>query len=352
MSVVRRVAGGLAAVLVSGVLANTPASAASVSRAALWGPSAASYGTQVTLTGYLHSSSGASLRGATVRIERSPRLSGAWSIFATRTVGTGNFSVAVTQTRGYDYRVRFFGSSSYSSSVSSVVYPAVLRKVSLDSIRTTSWETGSLRATGRVFPAPPAGYPVFLQRRMPSGAWKSIGLGRTAGGSSVSVSARAAGSVLTYRLYAPFYGGSNPYGAGVSKSVRHQHFVWRGVFRKAVLARGGTGSPHFTVIPAADAPYRSEADLDANRGGQVWADLNTSGCTKIQAYFANLTDGSVRVSLLRGSSTVAAHTMAADSEVDLNRPITGIARLRMQARDLTSATGPALSTDTRTLCNN
>lgn len=218
--------------------------------------------------------------------------------------------------------------------------------VSFDSIRTTSWETGALRAGGRVSPALPAGSRVYLQRLMPTGTWKNIGLTRTTSRTtSVSVTAHAAGSVLTYRLYVPSSG-------KVSKSIRHQHFVWRGVFRKALLAKGGTGNPHFTVVPAADAPYRSEADLDANRGGDVWADLNTSGCTMIQAYFANLTDGSVRVSLLRGASTVAGYTMRSDSEVDLNRTITGITRLRMQARDLTSRTGPALATDTRTLCNN
>lgn len=222
---------------------------------------------------------------------------------------------------------------------------AAAQVVSFDAIRTTSWETGSLRASGRVSPAPAAGSRVYLQRLMPSGTWKNIGLTRATGGTSVSVTARAAGSVLTYRLYVPSSG-------RVSKAIRHQHFVWRGVFRKALLGKGGTGSPHFTVVPPADAPYRSEADLDANRGGVVWGDLNTSGCTMIQAYFANLTDGSVHVSLLRNTTTVAARTMRTESEVDLNRVITGITRLRMQARDLTSRTGPALSTDTRTLCNN
>lgn len=227
---------------------------------------------------------------------------------------------------------------------------AASRTVAFDSIKTTSWETGTLRVTGRVSPAPPSGTRVYLQRWMPSThTWRNIGLGYTRGGSAVTVTSRAAGSVLTYRLYAP---ASGAYAAAYSRQVRHQHFVWRGVFHKALLAKGGSGNPHFDVIPASDAPNLSQADLQADRGGQVWGDLNTSGCTRIAAFFANLTDGSVRVSLLRNTTAVATTTMAQETETDLNRTITGVTRLRMLVRDLGSGYGPALSTDTRTLCNN
>lgn len=60
----------------------------------------------------------------------------------------------------------------------------------------------------------------------------------------------------------------------------------------------------------------------------------------------------MRVSLFHGTTAIATAAMTDSSETDLNRTITGITRLRMHVRDLTSAHGPAISTDTRTLCKN
>jgi hypothetical protein len=357
VGVVRRVAVAVLGVAlitgVTGVSGATAAPAKTATHAALWGPSSGTYGTTVTMGGYLRDASGAALSGATVQIQRSVRGRNEWRAFTTRTVGGGNFSVSVKQAAAYDYRVYYPGTSRYAASASKTFYPAVLRQVLLDSLKTTSWETGALRATGRVFPAPPSGYPVYLQRWVPSSrSWRSIGIARTTGGNSVSVSSRAAGSVLTYRLYAPFASSPVPYGAGVSRAVKFQNLVWRGVFRKPLLAKGGAGGPQFTVIPPGDSPYRSEAELAAGRTGNVWGDLNTSGCAKIEAFFGNITDGSVRVSLMRGSSTVGAATMAQETETDLNRNITRTPRLRMHVKDLTSAHGPQVATDTRVLCNN
>lgn len=356
MAVVRRVAVAVLVVsLITGVTGVSGATAASAAptNAALWGPSSGTYGATVTMSGYLKDETGAVLSGATAYIQRSVRSQNKWSTLTTRKVGSGNFSVSVKQSSAYDYRVYYPGSARHAAAVSKTYYPAVLRKVVLDSMKTLSWESGALRASGRVFPAPPAGYKVYLQRWVPSSrSWRNIGVSRTTGSSSVAVKSRAAGSVLTYRLYAPFAASPVPYGAGVSRQLRFQNLVWRGVFRKALLGRGGTAGPQFNVIPPGDAPYRSEAELLANRTGAVWGDLNTSGCAKIEAFFGNITDGSVRVSLMRGTATVGTATMPQESETDLNRAITQTPRLRMQVKDLSSSSGPQVSTDTRVLCNN
>ncbi len=321
--------------------------------AAIWGPSTGTYGSTVTLSGYLRDATGAALRGEKVYVQGSPRNRNTWANLTTRTVPAGNFTVAVKQTIGYDYRVWYTGSPTYDASASRAHYPAVLRRVSLDSIRTTSWETGTLRVTGRLAPTPASGSPVYLQRWVPSTrSWRNIGVTRTTGRSEVTVTSRAAGSVLQYRLYAPYAAKPGPYGAGVSRTVRFQNLVWRGVFAKPLLGRGGTGNPKFSVIPPGEAPFRSEADLIAGPRGTVWGDLNTSGCAKIEAFFGNVTDGSVRVSLLRGSAVVGTATMAQQTEVDLNRSIARTPRLRMQVVDVTSGHGPLVATDTRVLCNN
>lgn len=72
------------------------------------------------------------------------------------------------------------------------------------------------RATGRVFPAPPKGYAVYLQRYDASkGTWRNIALGRTNGGNSVTMSVTVLPSTLSYRLAAPLHP-STPYAVGTS----------------------------------------------------------------------------------------------------------------------------------------
>lgn len=345
--------GAIPGVIATAAPALAPAATKQATRAGLSGPRAATYGTTITLSGYLRDATGQPLRGATVAIQRSPRNRNQWRTFTTQTVGLGNFEVRITQSAAWEYRVHYAGSAKHAAATSQPVYPAVLRKVILDSLRTTSWETGTLRATGRVFPAPAAGSPVYLQRWVPATkAWRTIGRATASSTGAVTITSRAAGSVLTYRLYAPFAAAPGPYGAGVSKALRFQNFVWRGVFHKPVLATGGTGNARFSVIPAADAPYRSEADLVADAGGTVWGELNTSGCAKIEAFFGNISDGAVQVTLQHGGRVLGETTMSAESERDLNLTIVRTPRLRVQVRDLGSAYGPVVATDIRVLCNN
>lgn len=316
---------------------------------ALWGPAAAPYGATVRLHGYLRDRTGATITGQTVVIQRSPRNAARWTTLTTRrlTAGQTSYAVDVRQTTAYDYRAAYGGSARYAPSASATVYPAVQWKALLDSVRTTSFTTGRLRATGRVYPA--VSSTVYLQRYVSgSRTWKTVGAGRSSGG-SVTVDARVGGSVLLYRLYVPT---KFPYAAGVSAARSHQHFVWRGVFKRPLLAKGGTVNPRFTVIPASEVPEQSEAELSAGRSGSVWGDLNTLGCLTIRAWLGNLTDGTVRVSLRRGKTVLGAVDMRQESEAVLVRSLGGSTRTTFSVQDRGSGHGPALSTDTHVLCNN
>ena len=37
--------------------------------------------------------------------------------------------------------------------------------------------------------------------------------------------------------------------AALSPMISFKHYVWRGIFKKGLLATGGQGQPQFTVIP-------------------------------------------------------------------------------------------------------
>jgi hypothetical protein len=322
-------------------------SATTATKAALWGPTAGSYGATVHISGYLRTSAGDTAGpGQKVRIQRSPRNQNRWTDLRTITTSSGDFGFDVTQNTAYDYRATFAGSTSYGPATSSAYYPAVLRKVILDSIKTTDYATGRLQATGRMFPG---GGKIYLQRWVAaSRTWRTIGTANPSS-TTVTVNATVGGSVLSYRLYAPT---AFPYGAGVSAARSHQQFVWRGVFKKPLLLRGGSMNPQFTVIPASEVPERSEAELLADKGGTVWGDLNTAGCTRIRAWFGNLTDGPVRTSLSSGSTVIGAVNQPQESETELVRALNGSTRTRLQVKDLGSQTGPYVATDTYVLCNN
>jgi len=226
---------------------------------------------------------------------------------------------------------------------------AAVRTVKLDSVRTVNQHTGALRATGRISPAPPDGTTVYLQAYLGASAgWRAIGAGES-DGSTVSIGARMPGSVLYYRLaVAP----AGPYAASASLKRWHQHFVWRGVFRKPTLARGGTTGWKFHVIPPNEVPAQSEAELLSGPRGVVWGDLNTSGCVQIRDWMANLTEGTVRISLKKGSTVLGAIDMRQETEAILIRDLAGATRTRLDVRDLGSTYGPTLSIDTYALCNN
>ncbi|MFC0628627.1 hypothetical protein [Kribbella deserti] len=341
-----------AAVLLCAVLALPGSASASVTApvstvVGLSGPTAASYGATVRVTGYLRTSpGGTAIAGQKVVVQRSARNQNKWSALRTITTGNGSFAFDVTQSTAYDYRAVYAGSTAYKPATGATYYPAVLRKVILDSIKTTDYASGRLQVSGRVYPAGPK---VQLQRWVAaSRTWKTIGT-FTGSGTAVKVDATVGGSVLTYRLYSPM---AFPYGAGSSKARSFQHFVWRGVFKKPLLARGGTANPEFNVLPASEVPALSEADLLADRTGTVWGDLNTRGCTKIKAWFGNLTDGTVRTSLLNGTTVIGAVNQPQESETELIRSLAGSTRTRLQVQDTNSGYGPSVATDTYVLCNN
>jgi hypothetical protein len=339
-----------AVILLVPLLVAVPSSPVSeATHSALWGPGAAPYGATVRLHGYLRDRTGATITGQTVLIQRSPRNAGRWTTLTTRRLSAGQatYAVDVRQTTAYDYRAHYPGSGRYAASTSRVAYPAVQWKVLFDSVRTVSHASGLLRATGRVYPA--AGTTVYLQRYVgTSRSWKSIAAGRSSGG-SVTIDARVGGSVLLYRLFVP---GRYPYAAGASAVRSHQHFVWRGVFKRPLLAKGGTMNPQFNIVPAGEVPEQSEAELLADRTGSVWGDLNTSGCLVIRAWLGNLTDGTVRVSLRRGGTVLGAIDMRQETEAVLERRLAGSTRTTFTVTDRGSVHGPTLSTDTHVLCNN
>lgn len=223
-----------------------------------------------------------------------------------------------------------------------------VRTVKITSLRTTDHTKGTLTVAGTLTPAPAAGSRVALQRWSSTAGWQEIGHGRTSG-TTVTVSSNQPGSIRTYRLA---IGPQAPYAAAASAPAGFHHYVWRGTFKKPLLASGGTARPRFVVEPVSEAPRRAEAELSADKGGVVWGDVNTAGCTWVKNWLGNITDGTVRVSLLNGSTVVGSVDQAQETETWLNRKITGITRLRLQVADLRSGYGPQVAVDSMLLCTN
>lgn len=252
-----------------------------VTAASLTGPAYGAYGSTVTLTGVLWRY-GTSYRigNSTVYLQRSPHGRATWSSVASgRTSGSGTFAFSVTQTGGYDYRALFRGSTTFAGALSNIRYPATTHKVILDSLSTTNSRTGTLRATGRVYPAVPKGQPVHLQYRLSNGSWRTAGSASGTGSATVSVNATAGGSALSWRLYAPM---RYPYGAGASAGRTLVHYVWRGAFGRpwnTYYHSNGT----IRVWSKADAPARNLASYQLNYQGAVYTNVNTAGCLRITA---------------------------------------------------------------------
>lgn len=223
---------------------------------------------------------------------------------------------------------------------------AATRTVKVTSIRTTDYTKGTLTVSGTLSPAPAAGSRVALQRWSSTAGWQEIGHGTPSGG-NVTISANQPGSVRTYRLA---IGPQTPYAAAASAPVGFYHYVWRGMFKKPVLATGGRGNPQFIVVP--ESPRRADAELLATKGGFVWGDVNTAGCTWVKNWLGNITDGTVRASLLNGSTVLGSVDQAQETETWLNRKITGVTRLRLQVADIRSGYGPQVAVDSMLLCTN
>jgi hypothetical protein len=223
------------------------------------------------------------------------------------------------------------------------------RTVKITSIRTTDATKGVLTVVGTITPAPAARTRVSLQRWSSSTRkWEEVGHGVTAG-SGITIPPTLPGSVKTYRLA---IGAQSPYAAATSPYVSFAHYVYRGIFKKPVLATGGKGHPQFNVIPPSEGPRRAEADLMADKAGVVWGDIDTTGCRWARTWLGNLTDGTVRVSLLSGAKVVGSVDMKQETEIWLNRNILGVKRLRLQVADVKSGYGPQVAVDALLLCTN
>ncbi|ADB35263.1 hypothetical protein Kfla_6260 [Kribbella flavida DSM 17836] len=225
---------------------------------------------------------------------------------------------------------------------------APVRTVKITSLRTTDYTKGTLTVSGTLTPAPAAGSRVALQRWDATKGWQEIGHG-TPSGTAVTISSNQPGSVRTYRLA---IGPQAPYAAAASAPAGYSHYVWRGIFKKPLLASGGTGHPAFTVVPPAESPRRAEAELLADKGGVVWGDVNSAGCSWVKNWLGNLTDGTVRTSLLNGATVLGSVDQPQESETWLNRQIPGVNRLRVQVADLRSGYGPQVALDAMLLCTN
>ena len=231
------------------------------------------------------------------------------------------------------------------SSVASAAAAAV-RTVKITSLRTTDYTKGTLTVAGTLSPAPAAGSRVALQRWSSTAGWQEIGHGTPSGG-NITISSNQPGSIRTYRLA---IGPQSPYAAAASAPAGYSHSVWRGIFKKPVLLTGGKGNPQFNVVPQAEGPRRAEAELMADKGGLVWGDINTAGCSWVKNWLGNITDGTVRTSLLNGATLLGSVDQAQETETWLNRKILGVNRLRLQVADIRSGYGPQVAVDSMLLC--
>jgi hypothetical protein len=323
------------------------------SAVSLTAPSAAAYGTQITLSGVLwRYQTSTKIAGAKVTLQRATKGKTNWTaVSSINTATDGSYKFTVTQGLAYDYRTAYAGRATYTSAVSPVRYPVVMQKLFLDSIKPVSYETGVLRASGRLYPA--TGGRVYLQRYNPSTkAWASIG-SKVASGNYVSVDAKVGASTGQYRLYVPM---TYPYGAGLSAAKSFTHYVWRGVFKKPVIATGGTGEPVFEVI--ADDPEKAVAFALADTSGSAWADVNTSGCTRMVLQLANFSSESMGAKISKDSTTLTSTTVAratsdyAPGEATLYAVTGGAAKLRLELTDNGGADFLQGALRSRVLCAN
>jgi hypothetical protein len=234
-------------------------------------------------------------------------------------------------------------------STASAVVTTPTRTAKISSIRTTDATKGVITVIGTLSPAPKAGTRIPLHQWIPSARrWQEVAHGYSSG-SSVTIKTVQPGSVRTYRIA---IGAQAPYQAAISPMISFKHYVWRGIFKKGLLAAGGQGRPQFTVIPPNEGPRRAEADVLADRGGYAWGDVDSTGCSYVRNWLGNLTDGTVRVSLHNRTVAMTSVLMKQETETWLNYKILGVTRLRLQVADVHSGYGPYVAVDSIMLCTN
>lgn len=347
------------------VISSGPSTTAGSVKAAvnLTGPTSGTYNTNVRFSGTLwRYGTPTKIAGATVVIQRTPHNGSSWiNLTSAKTTSTGTFAFGVTLTGAYDYRAYYAGSATYSTALSGKVYPAVLRGVAFDSIKTTNPGTGNrigvLTAAGRAYPVVPTGSPIYLQRYDRAGnAWKSIGTVASKGTANFAISAKVGGSVAAYRFHVPL---KYPIAAGSSRSVTFAHYVWRGAYWKPVLTSGGTLGPWYQVYPASEWPSRAGVYFGAEEiGGTSWIDVNTSGCIKLEVTPVNYTneyDPTVeQFSVMTTSGDyLFSQRLTPGQEVTLpDLWLNGRGRIRLHVADTGHTGHPLLHVTTWVRCNN
>ncbi|MEI8407709.1 MULTISPECIES: hypothetical protein [unclassified Kribbella] len=239
--------------------------------------------------------------------------------------------------------------STAAAAPASITAASAARTAKIYSIRTTDATKGVITVIGTLSPAPKTGTRVPLHQWIPSERrWQEIAHGYSSG-SSVIIKTVRPGSVRTYRIAV---GPQAPYAAAISPMISFKHYVWRGIFKKGLLAAGGVGTPQFNVIPPKEGPRRAEADLLADKGGYVWGEVNSTGCSYVRNWLGNLTDGTVRTSLHNGTKAMTSVLQRQETETWLNYKILGVTRLRLQVADVSSGYGPYVAVDSILLCTN
>lgn len=239
--------------------------------------------------------------------------------------------------------------STAAAAPASITAASAARTAKIYSIRTTDATKGVITVIGTLSPAPKTGTRVPLHQWIPSERrWQEIAHGYSSS-SSVIIKTVRPGSVRTYRIAV---GPQAPYAAAISPMISFKHYVWRGIFKKGLLAAGGVGTPQFNVIPPKEGPRRAEADLLADKGGYVWGEVNSTGCSYVRNWLGNLTDGTVRTSLHNGTKAMTSVLQRQETETWLNYKILGVTRLRLQVADVSSGYGPYVAVDSILLCTN
>lgn len=210
----------------------------------LTAPASGPYGSTIKLSGRLwRYGTTTGVNYATVQLQRTAHNKAAWATYKTaKTNADGTFAFSVVQSGAYDYRAYFAGSPVYTGALSPVRYPVTNQKVFFDSITTTNNTTGAMRATGRVYPAPPTGTIVYLQHWVVSARqWQTVGSGRTSS-NAVTINLTRPASLMSYRLVVA---ARYPYGAGVSPTKGFANYVWRSAYARPILGTSGNGSYGF-----------------------------------------------------------------------------------------------------------
>lgn len=271
------------------------------SAVSLTAPASGVYGANITLTGRVwRYGTATAIPGATVWLQRAPHRTTAWAnIKNTRTAANGNYAFAVTQTGSYDYRVYYTGSTTYRAALSPVRYPVTTQRVQFDTVASTNAWTGAVRASGWIYPLPPNGTTVYLQRwSTDGGVWRNLATGRTSNGQVVVNATRPAGPTA-YRLVIPARAGL---GAGISAAKWYTNWLWRGALRNGMRYHQGAGYT-FGIAGTNQAagqeriglhvwPNRTNfATIDGYGCSRVFVDVTNTGSYLITARFYQLAGG-------------------------------------------------------------